>query len=107
VSADVTFFESVPYFSPQVPITISEIVPPSSTVPLPTPASIAYSPVPPVETQDPHATKPVRNFRYVYTHRPKVPAFEPVPVIPSPVDDLSPPSTSPSDFDIPIAPSER
>ena len=63
-STDVTFFESVPYFSPQVPITISETVPPSPTMSLPTPASTVSSPVPLVETQDPPATKPVRNFRY-------------------------------------------
>jgi len=86
VSADVTFFESVPYFSPQIPITISEIVPPSPTVP--------------VETQDPPATKPVRDFRYVYTHRLKVPASEPIPASPSPVDGPPQPSASPSDLDI-------
>ena len=98
---DVTFFESFPYFSPQVPITISETVPPSLTVSLPTPASIVFSPVPPVETQDSPATKPVRDFRYVYTHRLKVPASEPVPANPSPVDGPPPPpSASSSDLDI-------
>ena len=102
VSANVTFFEFVPYFSQQVPITISETVHLSLTALLPTPASIISSPVSSVETQDPPATKPGRDFRYVYTHRRKVPAFEPVPYIPSPVDG-HPPSPSLSDLDIPIA----
>ena len=102
--ADVTFFESVSYFSPQVPITISETVPPSPTVLLPTPASIVSSLVTLVETQDPPATKSVWDFRCVYTHRPKVPASEPVPTIPSPIDGPPLPSASPSDLDIPIAP---
>ena len=30
--------------------------------------------VPPAETKDPPASKPVRDFKYVYTHHPKVPA---------------------------------
>ena len=72
-SVDVTFFEFIPYFSPQVSVTISEIVPPSLSVSLPTPASTISLPVPPVETPDPPASKPVRDFRYVYTHCPKVP----------------------------------
>ena len=60
--------------------------------------------VPPVETQNPFATKPVRDFRYVYTHRLKVPTSEPVPAIPSPVDGPPPlPSAPPSDLDILIA----
>ena len=75
-------------------------LPLSPTVLLSTP-STAFSPVPPVETQDHPTTKSVRDFRYVYTHRPKVPASEPVPAIPSPVDG-PPPSISPSDLDIPI-----
>jgi len=103
MSADVTLFEFVSYFSPQVSVTISEIVPPSLSVSLPTPASIVSSRVPPVETPDPPATKPVRDFRYVYTHHPKVPASEPVPANPSPVDDLPPPSAFLSDLDILIA----
>jgi len=46
----------------------------------------------------------VWDFRYVYTYRPKVPAFEPILAIPSPVDGLTPtPSASPSDLDVPIA----
>jgi len=91
MSVDVTFFESAPYFSSHVPITISETVPPPPTVPLPTHAFIVSSPVPPVETQEPTATKPVRDFRYVYTHRPKVPASKPAPAILSPVDGPPPP----------------
>ena len=101
MSANFTFFESVPYFSPQVPITISDIVPPSSTMSLPTPASTISSPVSLVETQDPPAIKPVRDFRYVYTHHLKVPTSEPVLAIPSLVEGPpSPPSASPSDLDI-------
>ena len=63
-----------------------------------------FSPMPPAETTDPPASKPVRDFRYVYTHRTKVPASEPVLANPSPVD--GPPSqqsTSPFDLDILIA----
>ena len=71
MSVDVTFFESVPYFSVQIPVTISESVPPSLYVSLPTPTDIDSLPVPPAETTDPHASKPVRDFRYVYTHRSK------------------------------------
>ena len=88
MSADVTFFESVPYFSPQVSITISETIPLSPTVSLPTPASTVSSSVSLIKTQDPPATKSVRDFRYVYTHHLKVLAFEPVPAIPSPIDVL-------------------
>ena len=70
----------------------------------PAPASTVSPPVPLVETLDPPASKPVRDFRYVYTHRPKNPAFEPVPANPSPVDGPPPqPSASPSDLDILIA----
>ena len=65
------------------------------------PVSIVILPVPLVETQDHPATKPVRDFRYVYTHHSKVPASELVPAIPSPVDGPPPPpSASSSDFDI-------
>jgi len=102
VSADITFFESISYFSSQVSVTISKTITLSSTVPLPIPVSTVSLPVSPVETQDPPATKPVRDFRYVYTHRPKFPASEPVPAIPSQVDS-SPPSASLSDLDILIA----
>jgi len=102
VSADV-IFESVLYFSTQVPVTISETVPPSLSVSLPTLASNVSSPVSPAETKVPPASKPARNFRYVYTHRPKVPASEPIPTNLFSVDGPPPPSASPSDFDILIA----
>jgi len=76
-------------------------------VPLSAPADADFLPVPPAETTNPTASKPVRNFRYVYTHRPKVPASEPVPPNPSPVDGSPPPSASLSDLDIPNYPSKR
>ena len=99
MSVDVTFFEFIPYFSPQVSVTIFETVSSSLSVPLLTFASTVSLLVLPIETSYPPASKPVRDFRYVYTHRPKVPASEPVPVNPSPVDG-PPPSTSFSDLDI-------
>ena len=102
VSADVTFFESVPYFATHVPVIITETVPPSMFVLLPTLVDTDSLPMPPAETTDPPTSKPVQNFRYIYTHRPKVPASEPVPTNPSPVDGPPPPSASPSDLDIPI-----
>jgi len=71
-------------------------------VSLPTPASTVSTPVPPAETKNTPTSKPVRDFRYVYTHRPKVPASEPVLANSSPVDDPPSPSASPSDLDIPI-----
>jgi len=82
VFVDVTFSESVSYFSTQVPITISEGVPPSLSVPLPTPTDTDSLPVPPAETTDPPASKPIQDFRYVYTHRPKVLASKPVRLTP-------------------------
>ena len=104
VSVDVTFFASVPYFFTQDPITISESVPPSLSLPLSTPVDADSLSVPPVETTDPPTSKPVQDFRYVYTHRPKVPASEPVPANPSLVDDPPPaPSSFSFDLDIPIA----
>ena len=72
-------------------------------MPLPTPASTVSSPVPPVETPDLPASKPIRDFRYVYTHRPKVPTSELVPTNPSSVDGPPPLSVSSSDLDILIA----
>ena len=82
VSADVTFFESVSYFSTQVSVTISETIPPSLSVPLPTPASTISSQVMPAEPTAPPVSKPDRDFRYVYTYRPKVPASKPVRLTP-------------------------
>ena len=104
VSADVTFFESVLYFSTQAPLTASEIAPPSLSASLPTPAFTVSLPAPPAETIDPPASKGVWDFKYVYTHRLKVSAFESVLANPSSVDGpLSSPSASPSDLDISIA----
>jgi len=88
VFADVTFFESVSYFSPLVYITISEAIPLSPTVLLPTPASTISSSLSPIKTQDPPATKSVRDFKYVCTHHLKVLVFKPVPAIPSLIDVL-------------------
>jgi len=68
-----------------------------------TSASTVSLPVPSVEIQDPPAPKPVWDFRYVYTHCPKVPVSELVSVIPSPVNDPPPSSASPSNLDILIA----
>ena len=80
---DVTFSESVSYFSTQVPITISEGVPPSLSVPLPTPTDADSLSVPPAETTNPPPSKPIQDFRHIYTHRPKVLASKPVPTNPS------------------------
>jgi len=82
VCADVTFFESVLYFSPQVPITISKNVSPSTTVSLSTQASIVSSPIPPVETQDPLQPSQFGISDTSYTHRLKVPTSELVQAIP-------------------------
>ena len=76
---------------------------PSPPVLLPALASTVSSLVPLIETQDPPAIKPVRDFRYIHTYRSKVPASEPVLTKPSLVDGPPPLSTSPSDLDIPIA----
>ena len=103
MSVDVTFFESIPCFSPHVSITISKTVRPSLTMLLHTPASTVSLPVPPTKTTDPPASKSVRDLRYVYTHRPKVPSCELVPANPSPVEGPPPLSTSTSDLDIPVA----
>jgi len=104
VSANVTFFKSTPYFSPQVAVIASETIFYSLSVSLPTPSFTVFLPVSPVETSSAPASKPVRDFQYVYTHRPKVPTSEPVSASPSPVDGSSPQqSTSLSDLNIPIA----
>ena len=104
VYADVTFFESVLYFSTHVPLTISETVSLSLSVSLPTPGSTVYSPVPSAKTKDSLASKPVQDFRCLhYTHRSKVPTYEPIPANPASVDGPTPPpSASPCDLDIPI-----
>jgi len=104
VSADVAFFESVPYFSTHVPLTVSETVPLSLSVPLLISASTVFLPISPAETKDLPASKPVQDFRYVYTHRLKVLASEPIPAILSPVNGPTPPtSASLFDLDVPIA----
>ena len=73
-------------------------------MPLHVPASTDSSPVLLVNTSEPPTSKPVQNFRYVYTHRQKVYPSELAPTAPSPVDGPPlQPSTSPSDLDIIIA----
>ena len=42
MTADIIFFESVSYFSTQVPLTVSEIVPLSLSMSLPTPTSTIF-----------------------------------------------------------------
>jgi len=74
VYVDVTFFESISYFSPHVPITASKTIPHSQSVPLRAPASTNYLPVLSVDTSKPSDSTPIRDFRYVYTHHQKVPA---------------------------------
>ena len=103
-SADVTFFEFVTYFSSrkQNHVTTSEIIP--------LPLFIQHAPsftnsslVPLVDTLDPPALKPIRDFRYIYTHRQKISASEPAPAEPSPVDGPPPQSSaSSSDLDTPL-----
>jgi len=95
MSADVTFFVSVSYFSTHVPVIISETVSLSLFMSLSTPIDTDSLPVPAAETTDPHASKPVQDFRYVYIFRPKVPVSEPVSPNHSPVDGPSPPSAFP------------
>jgi len=100
VSADITFFESVLYFSPEVHVTIFKTIPPS----LSAYTFYCFFTSTTSRNSGPPATKPVRNFRYVYTYRLKVPVTVLIPANPSPVDDHPPPpSASPSDLDILIA----
>ena len=101
------FFESVPYFSSQSSITASESIPLLSPVQLHALALVpdVFSLVLPEETTTPLAPQSLKNFWYVYTHRQKNPASEPVPVdssspIEGPHSQLSAP---PSDLDVPIA----
>ena len=76
VSADVTFFESVLYLSPQCPVTALESISLSLSVLLPAPAVVhdVSSPVSLKDTTAPPASKLPREkiFRHVYTHRQKV-----------------------------------
>ena len=72
VSADITFFESVSYFSPEGPVTASESISLSPSVALPAPAVVhdVSSTVSLKDTIAPPAPKPPRekDFRHVYTH---------------------------------------
>jgi len=86
VSTNATFFKFAPYFSPQHPVTSSEIIHLPLSVSLPAPAFIDSSFVPLVDTSELSASKSVRDFKYVYTHHQKVSTSEPVPADPSPVD---------------------
>ena len=65
VSVDVIFFESVPYFSPQGPVTTSEYISLLSFVPLPVPAAVhdVSSPVSLKDTTAPPAPKPQKRFQ--------------------------------------------
>jgi len=85
VPADVTFFESVPNFSPHL-VTTSKTIPLPLSVSLSAPASADSSPVQLVDTSKPPALKSVRDFRYVYTHRQKVPVSELAPADPCHVE---------------------
>jgi len=82
VSAYVTFFEYVPYFFQQNHVTAFETIPLQLSVLLPAPASADSSPMSLVDTSEPPASKPVRDFKCVYTHRQTVPTSEPTPTEP-------------------------
>ena len=73
MSADVIFFKSVPYFYPQGPVTTSESISLSPSVPLPAPVVVhdVSSPVSLKDIAAPPALKSPRekDFRHVYTHR--------------------------------------
>ena len=99
---------SVLYFSPQRLVTDSKNIPLRLSVPLPVPlyapAPADSSLVPLKDTLEPPASKSIRDFKYVYTHRQKVSASEPTPADLSLEDDHSLQlSASLSDLDIPIA----
>ena len=85
----------------------TESIPLPLSVPLSPPAHVLdiSSLVSPKDTTAPPAPQPLKDFRYVYTHRQKVSAFEPILVdSSSPVDSPAPqPSAPPSDLDVPIA----
>ena len=80
VSADVTFFEFIPYFSPQSPVTALKSILLLPPIPLPAPAYApnVSSPVSSEDTIEPTVPKHLWDFRYVYTHRQKVFTSEPV-----------------------------
>ena len=77
VFADVSFFESVSYFSPDYPVTFSPSVPLPSPVPLsaPVPTLDVSSPVSQTDTVEPSTLKHLRVVTQQYTRRPKVPAL--------------------------------
>ena len=71
MSVDVTFFESIPYFSPQGPVTVSESISLSSSVPLHAPVVVhdVSLTVSLKDTTMPPTPKPPRkkDLRYVYS----------------------------------------
>ena len=88
VSAYVTFFESIPYFSSQSAVNALEFIPLPPSIPLyaptPTPVPTVSSLVSPTDTTLLPVPKPLRDFKYVYTHWSK---FLPLKLVP---DDYSP-----------------
>ena len=108
MSANVIFFKSIPYFFPQRPVTTSESIPLAPSVPLsaPAPAHVpdVSTPVSSTNTTELHAPNLLQNFGYVYTHWPKVPAFESVLTDSSPVEGPFPLPVAPlSNLNVPIA----
>ena len=101
------FFESVLYFSLQSLVTASESIPLSPSVLLPALAPVldVSSLVSPEDTTTSPVPQLLRDFRYVYTHRQKVPASESVPTdFSSPVEGPPPQLPAPSfDLDVPLA----
>ena len=76
------------------------------SVPLYAPALVpdVSSPVSPTYTTELPVPKSLRDFRYVYTHRSKVPAFESVPTNSSPMEGSSPETLATLfDLDVPVA----
>jgi len=83
VFADVTFFEFVLYTRSSYCIEVyPSFISLSFSVPAPVPD--VSSSVPPTNTTEPSAPKPLRDFRYHYTHQPKVLISESVPADSSP-----------------------
>ena len=105
VSADVTFLESVPYFSPQGLDTTSEsiLLPPAVPLSASAPVAAVSSLVSSTDITVLLAQKPFRNFRYVNTHQTKVPAFESILVDSSSGRSFSLAITPPSNLDVSIA----